>query len=358
MFLSTDKKQITELPRDCTFPENDWHILASFWHPVAFSASVTDKPVKAKLLDVELVLFRTVDGIAAARDLCVHRGVQISLGWIDEECKHIVCPFHGLHYNSDGACTKIPSMPDQSKPIPKGMRLISYQIKERYGLIWVCLKPEAIRPLPEWPLIEEHGDEWIKAEVPVGNWKASASRHCENFNDLAHLSWVHTGTFGHRDRPQVPDYKLEITDDGMVMEAAMFEIERGYNDDLGEREREAYYTHRLTFPFATDLQADFEEEDGTKLTNHYFDIGTPISARETAIFQISMSNIPGVSAADYATYQLDVNHEDVVFVESQRPEEIPLNVAEEMHIPADKFSIQYRRALVSKFNLGSPEIVG
>ena len=357
MFLSTDKKQLSELPRTCTFPENDWHILAGFWHPVAFSKDIVDnKPIKAKLLDVELVLYRTVEGIAAARDLCVHRGAALSLGWMDDDGQNIVCPFHGLHYNREGECTKIPSVDDPSKPIPKTIRLMTYQAQERYGLIWVCLKPKAIRPIPEWPLLENAEKEWLTIEIPQGFWKASASRHCENFNDLAHISWVHMKTFGNRARPGIVDYKLELNDNGMLMEMPYIEVERGFNDDEGEREREVYYKHMFTFPFATDLQVDYKTDEGGKVTSHFYDIGTPVSARETAIFQITQTNIPGSTAEDYAEYQLITNEEDIVVVESQRPEEVPLNIAEEIHIPADKFSIQYRRALVRLFGLGSPQM--
>ncbi|NRB04044.1 MAG: Rieske 2Fe-2S domain-containing protein [Rhodobacteraceae bacterium] len=357
MFLSTDKTQTTELPRDCTFSESDWHILAGFRHPVAFSSAVTDKPVKAKLLDMDLVLYRTVDGIAAARDLCVHRGAALSLGWMDDACKNIVCPFHGLHYDRNGVCTKVPSMPDQTQPIPRSLRLISYQAEERYGLIWVCMKPEALRPIPDWPLLSNPTEEWTSFELPVGHWKASASRHCENFNDAAHLSWVHTGTFGNRDRPAIPNYKIEMDDNGMSFGFPYVEVERGFRDGVPDFERDVYYIHRLSFPFATDLQIDVEEDDGRMITNHAYDIGSPTSARETTVFQIFQTNVPNPVPEEFANYQVRVNEEDIVLVESQRPEEVPLNISEEMHIPADKFSIQYRKALVRLFGLGSPQIV-
>ena len=74
MFLATDhsKQDSTELPRNCTFRESDWHILAGFWHPVAFAHDIKDKPIAAKLLDVDLdenywiiveVLYEEVRGV-------------------------------------------------------------------------------------------------------------------------------------------------------------------------------------------------------------------------------------------------------------------------------------------------------
>jgi vanillate O-demethylase monooxygenase subunit len=56
-------------------------------------------------------------------------------------------------------------------------------------------------------------------------------------------------------------------------------------------------------------------------------------------------------------YQLVTNEEDIVVVESQRPEAVPLDLRAEMHTPADKSSIRYRRDLVEMFGLGSPSLV-
>ncbi len=236
MYQSTDHQVKIDYPRNSSITESNWHILASFWHPVAFSHEVTDEPFASKLLDIELMVYRTNQGVTVARDLCIHCGAKLGLGWIDEQKDNIVCPFHGLHYNQEGKCTKIPALQDQSKTIPSKMCLINYQAVEQYGIIWACLNPEASRPLPEWELLENHGDDWIHFPIPKGNWKASESS-CENFNDIPHLSWVHMKTFGSRNRPEVPDYKLEHTDYGLHMEFPYIEVERGFNDEEGERKR-------------------------------------------------------------------------------------------------------------------------
>ena len=49
-----------------------------------------------------------------------------------------------------------------------------------------------------------------------------------------------------------------------------------------------------------------------------------------------------------------INAEDKPMVEEQHPEDLPLDLRDEIHIPADRLSIEYRRALVSKFGLGAP----
>ena len=68
------------------------------------------------LLGEPLALYRDSGGTArAVSDLCIHRGTAISLGWIDGD--EIVCPYHGWHYGTDGACT-----PSRSSPIRPGSR--------------------------------------------------------------------------------------------------------------------------------------------------------------------------------------------------------------------------------------------
>ena len=51
MFQATDHStQVnTDIPRDSTFRESDWHILAGFWHPVAFVHDIKDKPVATQV---------------------------------------------------------------------------------------------------------------------------------------------------------------------------------------------------------------------------------------------------------------------------------------------------------------------
>ena len=74
--------------------------LRDYWHPVAFSSTVGVKPVSATLLNEHLVLWRSKNGVVAFKDLCIHRGTRLSLGWI--EGSYIVCPYHGWNYRERG----------------------------------------------------------------------------------------------------------------------------------------------------------------------------------------------------------------------------------------------------------------
>ena len=103
------------------------------WHPVAYASELPEgKPFGTSLLDEAIVIWRSSDRTThAMKDLCIHRGTALSLGWIDND--NIVCAYHGWRYNADGACVHIPQKEQQT--IPRKARARSYACVERYGLI-------------------------------------------------------------------------------------------------------------------------------------------------------------------------------------------------------------------------------
>ena len=324
------------LPRNCTFAEADWRALAKFWHPVAFSNQIGGaKPFAVTLLDVELVLYRAGGMVVAARDLCIHRGVPLSLGSIEGE--EIVCAYHGFRYGPRGECTTVPAQPKAA--IPKKLCLTNYLATEKHGLIWVCLTGEPVHPIPEWP---EVADPELKTiEVDCGLWKCSAGRHTENFNDLAHLSWIHAGTFGNRDQPEVPVYEVEPRPDGLHFEANYPRYSLGAEKTERTVEHIRYvYDH--TLPFYTRLRVNFP--DGGLMV--LIDMPSPVSNRLSKVFFLaSRSYDRDGPDAPHVEGLLKVLEEDKGIVEAQRPEEIPLDLTEEFHIRADRFSTIYRQLL-------------
>ena len=132
------------------------------WHPAAFSADLTDKPVPSTLLGEPLVLWRGAGGEArASQDLCVHRGTALSLGGIQGD--ELVCAYHGWRYGADGRCVAIPQKDDPAA-VPAKARVRVFGAQERYGLIWAALEE------PRWPLPEVPGH----ARVTTGGREATS----------------------------------------------------------------------------------------------------------------------------------------------------------------------------------------
>ncbi len=73
---------------------------------------------------------------------------------------------------------------------------------------------------------------------------------------------------------------------------------------------------------------------------------SPISARKTRLFCPLARNFGKDGALeDVYAFNRQIFNEDRVIVESQKPEDLPLDLQMEAHIPADRSSITYRKIL-------------
>lgn len=330
------------LPRNCTFNENDWKALAQFWYPVAFAHEITDKPYATRLLDERLVLFRLKSGaVFAARDICLHRGAPLSLGWVDND--EIVCKYHGVRYNKQGQCTCIPSQPDAA--IPSKLKITTFSAIERYGLVWVRLV-EGSTGLPEFN--EWDDPEYICVLPDSVDLEAAAGRQVEGFLDVSHFAFVHTDSFGEPDNPEVPDYSVEHTRRGF--RADYISNVSNYPLNLKHLNPPGFLWRRLFevwLPFTAKLSVFFPNGQ-----LHILNAASPISARKTRLFVPICRNFDKDAPLQDT---LDFNHqvfaEDKAIVEQQYPEDLPLVLQDEVHIAGDKSSIAYRKGL-AKLGLG------
>ncbi len=321
-----------KLPRNCTFSPSDWSILSAYWYPVALSTAVQDKPVSAKLLDQELVLYRTSAGITAAADLCVHRGAPLSMGKLKGD--RIACAYHGYCYDSAGVCTEIPAHPGGL--IPAKLHLQVFHAKELYGLIWVCLADTPASDVPEYP---EVGDaDYQIIHVPPLDWAASAGRQVESFCDVAHFAFVHENTFAVRD-PAVPRYEVQATPYGVH---ADFTSNVGNVTDPNAATQTWRRVYDIHLPFLARLVIDFPGAGKQALLN----VASPISARRTRVFSIVARNFDrDKSVEELIAFQNRIYGEDQAIVERQNPEDLPIDLSEEVHVRADLTSVTYRRQL-------------
>jgi len=328
------------LPRGCTFPESDWRALAPFWYPVAFSHQIINQPYAARLLDERVVLYRLSDGtLAAARDICYHRGVPLSLGHV--EADEIVCKYHGLRYDREGKCVCIPAHPNGA--ISPRLRLDMYRAQERYGLVWVRLVDDGPRPLPQLPEWED--PDYLQVLPESVAIEAAAGRQIEGFLDVSHFPFVHKESFGEPDNPVVPDYKVAKTASGFI--ADYFSTVSNYSHAYKHLNPPGFEWHRrfeVFFPFTAKLTVTFP---GGGLL-HILNAASPVSARKTRLFVPICRNFDKEAALEET---LDFNYqvfaEDIAIVERQFPEDLPLNLHDEAHFPADRSSIAYRKGLAA-----------
>jgi vanillate O-demethylase monooxygenase subunit len=328
------------MPRDCTFAASDWHALAPFWYPVAFSHEVTAKPYAARLLDERVVLYRLSDGtVKAARDICYHRGVPMSLGHVEGD--EIVCRYHGLRYDSEGRCVCIPAHP--ATPISPRLRLDMYGAQEAYGLVWVRLVDDGPRPLPA--MTEWDDADYLTVLPDSVAIAAAAGRQIEGFLDVSHFAFVHAESFGEPDNPVVPDYKVTKTPNGFV--ADYIGTVSNYAHGSKHLNPPGFLWHRrfeVFHPFTAKLTVTFP---GGGLL-HIMNAASPVSARKTRLFVPICRNFDKDAPIEQT---LDFNYqvfaEDIAIVERQFPEDLPIDLQAEAHFPADRSSITYRKGLAA-----------
>ncbi|MDV3278113.1 MAG: Rieske 2Fe-2S domain-containing protein [Nitrososphaerales archaeon] len=105
-------------------------IVFNDWHVVAHSSSLREREIsKARVLGEDLVLWRTGGKAKVWKDLCVHRGSKLSLGWFNEGM--LTCSYHGWTYNSEGQCVRFPAHPVQKPPPTAHVK--TYSSHEKYG---------------------------------------------------------------------------------------------------------------------------------------------------------------------------------------------------------------------------------
>ena len=330
-----------------------WPQIRRYWHPVAMSEELPENEVLAvRLLDKRLAVCRLAGEVRAFYDLCIHRGTPLSLGWIEGD--NLVCAYHGWSYAKDGKCVRIPSVPPDH-PIPKKACLTPYLAQEKYGFIWVCLSDEPIAPIPDFP---EYTDPNFRILLIQGlSWKGSAARVIENFVDQAHLVWVHPGLLGERDQALAPEIQFEQQGDKLMF---WFDNPPDY---LDPNPHLRFYTQTLPFTlhhrkgtpggkmevfFVVTSPQSAAECTRFMIVARNFDLDArdivngPLCIREKEVFKGELNDLAERRVKFLETI-FDQDHE---IVENQRPEELPMDWGEELHLKGpDAPAIAYRKMM-------------
>ncbi|GAB1422419.1 aromatic ring-hydroxylating dioxygenase subunit alpha [Anaerolineales bacterium] len=315
-------------------------MLKNFWYAVCLTTEVEEKPIRVTALGNELVVYRTSDRTPVVMsDLCVHRGGALSDGWTNGDC--IVCPYHGWEYEKDGSCVKIPAnVPGRS--IPAKARVDQYPTVERYGFIFAFLGdlPENERPpLPEIP---EYEDEKYRKIWGEYNWDVHYTRAVENGMDISHAPFVHAGSFGNRDEPEVEEYDVQKYEWGGDATVHLNPPPaRGLWGRLRKGERPPVKTtggYRM--PNITRLNVRLPLGEFLLYTFHL-----PIDETKTRSIWILLRTFFKQSIFDGDSHKrvIKIFEEDRRTVMEQRPELLPYDLAAELHVRSDRIQVDFRK---------------
>ncbi|MCL4182807.1 MAG: Rieske 2Fe-2S domain-containing protein [Burkholderiaceae bacterium] len=165
-------------------------LMRLFWLPFLLSDDVVPdgQPHRVRLLGEDLVAFRDSAGRVGLVDhACPHRGAPMVFA--RNEAEGLRCVYHGWKFGVDGKCREMPAEPATS-PMCKRMRITSYPVRERNGVLWAYMgeQPEAAPPLPslEWNMVP--GEQVaVSMRIQECNWLQAL----EGEIDSAHAALLH-----------------------------------------------------------------------------------------------------------------------------------------------------------------------
>ncbi len=164
-----------------------------YWIPALLAWELPEPdcpPVRVKLLSERLIAFRDSSGkLGLTDEFCAHRGVSLWFGRNEED--GLRCSYHGWKYDTSGQCIEVPSEPVESG-FCKKIRLKSYPLVERGGVLWAYMGPAQTQPpLPEYEFALVRDEQrFVSKRLQECNYLQAM----EGGIDSSHVSFLHRFT--------------------------------------------------------------------------------------------------------------------------------------------------------------------
>ncbi len=209
-----------------------------------------------------------------------------------------------------------------------------------YGYIWTCLGTPAqpLFTLPEYA--ESDRNNVCACSVGV---RVSAPRAVENFLDMGHFPYVHTGILGEQPHTEVREYDVEITEDSNEVIATRC---RFYQPQAAAGANEGMlveYVYRVPHPYCSILYKSCPDDESRMDVIALF--VQPVD--EINIRAHALVSVIDATSAPLAIrmFQQTIFGQDKPILENQLPKKLPLDPRAETPIRADKSAVFYRRWL-------------
>lgn len=212
---------------------------------------------------------------------------------------------------------------------------------ERYGHIWVWTGDGPQRALFELPEFAEPG----RRIVDCGGIGVATSglRVIENFLDMGHFPYIHTGTLGRVPHTEVGPYRTHVdamTGEIWALDCHFFQPQASASAAGGI---DALYRYRVMQPFTAALYKTCPNRDG-----EWDAIGLfvqPLDDEHVIAHVLLVYYEDHLSDAAMIAFQHMIFGQDKPILESQRPRRLPLQGPLEAHMRCDLTSATYRRWL-------------
>ncbi|MCW1969286.1 MAG: aromatic ring-hydroxylating dioxygenase subunit alpha [Anaerolineae bacterium] len=280
-------------------------MIKNFWWPLAFSNEITTTPQTLRRFGKDFVAQRTAQGILFSRTL-------------------------------------------------KNGQTERYDTAERYGWMFAFigdLPPHERLPIPDLPYIEDT----VTYKRTQGNfdWNVHYARALENGVDASHTPFVHGGSFGNPEEPQIEEYETKVTDT-----ACMATIHLKPSPAKGlwgklytSKKRDTVVKTVVGWWMPNMSILEVHLPMGTLMI---FNAHVPIDDTKTVSKWIGLRTFFKGNWADANAAQrvIKIFNQDKKVVESQRPEILPYDLGAELHVKSDAVQIAFRKVRQTFFDRG------
>jgi phenylpropionate dioxygenase-like ring-hydroxylating dioxygenase large terminal subunit len=244
-------------------------------------------------------------------------------------------------FGEKGRCEKIPSSA-VGLPIPPKAHLKNFETIEKYGLIWLSPgKPKE----PLFAIPQEEDPSFRRINTEVQRWEVAATRMVDNFLDITHFPYVHTGTFGSVQQREVPDIELEKLGEGFF----------GYSYDVlaanpsearfssGSEEMVVGRSMTTGFHLPFIVRSTIAYESG--LDHIILLVSTPIDENNSYFtFVVWRNDDFDIPAEEIISFDRAIGEEDRLMLENLNGS-LPLGQTDLANVRADKTSVEWKRQL-------------
>ena len=224
-----------------------------------------------------------------------------------------------------------------------GNKTTTLPVQERYGHVWTTLG-DPDRDMLDMPEFEEEGRRLITCGVVTV--RTSPLRIVENFLDLSHFPYVHTGILGIEPRTEVTDYDVEVRqpeDEIWATQCRFFQPQAAMSADDGQI---SDYLYRVTSPFVTVLYKTCPIKTGVWDLIGLF--VQPLEEDHCDVHTFMLLYDDTTTDVDLIHFQHMIFLQDRAILENQVPRLMPLDPRNEEAVKADASSMLYRRWLREK----------
>jgi phenylpropionate dioxygenase-like ring-hydroxylating dioxygenase large terminal subunit len=210
----------------------------------------------------------------------------------------------------------------------------------KYGFLWVTLG-EPTRGIVNIPEFEGNERKFIhrgRIGVPT-----SGQRVIENFFDLAHFSFVHTGTLGGYDSAEVPRYSVEFREENTELWATGCSFYQPKASAAAGLSSTVYYDSRIPSPFISIIYKDSLVRQGQKdLIGLYVQ---PHDEERCTVHSFALVYDERNSQTHILHFYHEIFAQDRSILIHQVPKKLPISPRREIPTISDASSIAYRRWL-------------